>query len=1137
MAGANTAAPMCARGENAEFKTSCPLCKPQSSSTGTGNWKHGVNNTEMNQPGRVLFAPSPNWYGAHMSCLFSSENVTFVAYCGQRSIVVLAIDSLDSRGRHAFRVHQVLPGYNARTSCVACHVAGDEGELYLVTASQDKCVQTWVLRCPEGDRGEANQTGGESGGGRDAMQEKEGGDAVDGLREETLVVGCGGDEPARQPFFSRHRVMSKRPAEVKAAVSDCSGSVLLGDVKGNVFQWRLGEHGSRIQRVASSIGRGVVTMACLEGVRGIVVVGCADGIVRFVRYAATQDSCDEGLGEVLAEIGSEGATIDGIGIHGLACAKTSGDVHWVASGLSGGRVRVDEVILADGDGGVGGADNGGLTAKVRRRVVELDMLRLATCMNRSGKKSSKEKHGTRFWGSLAWGRVGTRLCLLTEGFGGGMLAWWGLEDIVTEDGLPRHQTLPESHSRAIFRICTGSMDSGALMVTSIGLDRMCSVWRLMPMADVRKELPAKLVSRLVGLGAHPLSLAIHHDMGSGSTDGKVLVACGCGDSTIRLVSCVPGLALDAQDVTTSQIWREIPAPVVALSWGSNQGDAEGQARRSKTPVLAFGCEDGTVGLVDVKQKRIRLGISRHPSPVCLLSWIGDGGSGGNGSNGNQMVQSWCTNGVSMAWPVDLIEEDAAVATGTLTNVNSRDMEPLWTTRITSDESRKITCLAPVASLAAWSEPSQAPAVVVGFSRGALEVHGCCEASTADCVVLARYEMADALSSGAQMVSNTDDGDVVVLTDTGSILVFGVAGGGPRLLCGVADTADAASAIPTCMNAASYMNNGVATLYIAIGFDSGTVRVLVIRDGVIDAKAGGTLEGHAGPVLSMAHRERWLFTSSQDQTVRLWEWTSPSAWSSMAVAGNSESKSMKPNNIISGDSQEGPVSTSASDSKPLGYHNKSSKKDSGAAATLSTLLPGLTMATTNPADPRSEFRNITAFIASTAASIAEKATLQHKKDERQSKALSQRAAALHLWQGNVGKALEVLVENDALTSDFVAFAAGAGRDAWIATSRVYADFLERKGEVHLAALYQLQAGDVVDACLTYERHKMHREAAALAQLWLPPDHPVGVRVVEQLATFLAKGGHESASEVVLSKKKTPTCSNPPPRMWDGTRPHA
>jgi hypothetical protein len=86
-------------------------------------------------------------------------------------------------------------------------------------------------------------------------------------------------------------------------------------------------------------------------------------------------------------------------------------------------------------------------------------------------------------------------------------------------------------------------------------------------------------------------------------------------------------------------------------------------------------------------------------------------------------------------------------------------------------------------------------------------------------------------------------------------------------------------------------------------------------------------------------------------------------------------------------------------------------------------------------------------------------------------------------------------------------AGAGRDAWIATSRLYADFLERKGEVHLAALYLLQVGDAVDACLTYERHKMHREAAALARRWLSPDHPVTVRAVEQLRTVLAKAGRD------------------------------
>ena len=1067
----------------------------------------------MSEPGGVLFAPSPNWYGAHMSCVFNRAGNSFVVYCGQRSIVVLALDGPD--GRPALRVHQVLPGYNARTSCVACHLAGDDGELYLVTASQDKCVQTWVLRCLGGDgtyvtaEGTAEGTADGTADGTEGRRDNAPGEAVDGLREGTAVAERGVCGPARRLFFSRHRLMSKRPSEVKAVVSDCDGTVLLGDTKGNVFQWRLGEQGSRMQRVASALGRGIVTAACLEGVRGIVVVGCADGSVRLVRYAAARELCAEGLGEVvLADIGSEGATRDRNEIHGLACARIADGVHWVASGLSGGRVRVHEVILGDGaDGACGGP-----TVEVRRRVVELDMLRLDASKNRSSKNSSSDKHGTRFWGSLAWGRVETRLCLLTEGFGGGVLVWWGLEDVIAEDGQPRHQSLPESHSRAVFRICTGAMDLNALMVTSIGLDRTCSVWRLSPTADVRKELPARLVSRLVGLGAHPLSLAIEPNVGSDGGGGKFVVACGCGDSTIRLASCVPGLPLGAQAMS-SQIWKDIPAGVVSLSWYSGQDGREGEAGSGGPRFLAFGCEDGTVGLVDVRRKRIRLGISRHPAPVCSLSWIVDDGGG------KQVVQSWCTSGVAMTWQPELLEDDASGTTGTITN-GSRDMEPIRTIRIMSDESKKLMCVTPLASSSPLGAFPHVPAVLLGFSRGALEARGCRDASAVDGVdvVLARYEIDDALSSGAQTVSTTDGGDVVVLTDTGRIFVFDVAGGGPRSVHAVADITDASLATATFMHAASYMDNGVATLYVATGFDSGIVRVLVIRDGTIVAGAGGTLVGHAGPVLFMAHRERWLFTSSQDQTVRLWDWTAPSARSNVTVAANSEGLDGTLNDGSAGKSRVDPVRMTAPESRAPSRETKSSKRDHGAAVTLPSLLPGLTMATAALADSSSsEFRDIAAFVSSTATSFAEKATLQHQKDERQSKALSQRAAALHLWQGNVGKALEVLVENDALTSDFVAFAAGAGRDAWIATSRVYADFLERKGEVHLAALYQLQAGDVVDACLTYERHKMPREAAALAQLWLPCDHPASVRLVEQLATFLAKGGHESASEAVLSKQ--------------------
>jgi len=430
----------------------------------------------------------------------------------------------------------------------------------------------------------------------------------------------------------------------------------------------------------------------------------------------------------------------------------------------------------------------------------------------------------------------------------------------------------------------------------------------------------------------------------------------------------------------------------------------------------------------------------------------------------------------------------------------RAMEPVATARIDLEGSRSITCVSTKSM-----EPASSSAVLVGYSSGAMEARG-----TRDMAVQTVYEVNDALSSGVRMASSTDAGAVVALTDTGSVCVFDGAGEPRCTWQAEAEAEDKAAATATCVHAASSIDDDEAEVtHVAVGYESGTVSVFAVSctAGRWTSSAVGRLRGHTGSIISMFHLGQCLVTSSQDQTVRVWDWTSPTAeYDEVIEVATAAAPTVKSTKTT-------PTPTSTPTPIPIPTPSKSTS-----ASSLTALLPGLTMASADPTAPESEFRDVGSFVTTSAASMAEKATSVRGKDERQSKALSQRAAALYLWHGDVGRALGVLVENDALTSDFVAFAAGAGRDAWIAAARVYADYLERKGEVHLAALYRVQAGDVVDATQTYERHKLHREAAALAELRLSPDHPLATRAMEQYGTYLARAGMEAESALVLAKAR-------------------
>lgn len=129
-------------------------------------------------------------------------------------------------------------------------------------------------------------------------------------------------------------------------------------------------------------------------------------------------------------------------------------------------------------------------------------------------------------------------------------------------------------------------------------------------------------------------------------------------------------------------------------------------------------------------------------------------------------------------------------------------------------------------------------------------------------------------------------------------------------------------------------------------------------------------------------------------------------------------------------------------------------------------------------------------------------------------IAHRAAIIALWSGDVGQALHILLENDALTADFVSCAAALGRGPWEAAVRAYAEQLEARGEVNLAAMHLLSIDDVHEACKAYERAGMIVEAANLAALRLPHGDSVSKRLRSIYATKLKNDGRISEAAVEL-----------------------
>ena len=962
--------------------------------------------------------PSANWYGSSLSALHSEE----LAYCAQNAIVVLHL------GSHEFI--EILSGHSSRTTCVV--ILEKEGSVFVVSASQDRCVHVWK-RLPT------------------------------------------------ESLYSKHRVMSKRPAEIRSISSDCHGNVVLGDKNGNVFLWDVAETGSKIQRLGQSLKTGITSVACCTSMNvynTVIAVGCMDGSVYLMEY--------EGREPILcAKMDTE--------IHSLAWCEYGGNDHCLlALSSKSGSICVLRVGLRTEDQGSG------------VKGMEHEILGCFENNDGGGKGVRQEVSSNRYWGGLDWVSIGTLTYLLSSSHGGKIFAW-NAERIVELDGVPSPSfKLPENHTRAVFSV-KSEIHRSSLYITSIGLDRICSVWTVqLPTSGQMFEWKgAKLSRKFLGLGAHPTSISVSY------IDTQVNIAIGCGDGTIRITSCNLSGGILKDDTL---LWKDIPSPVTIVSWHPDEES-----------VLCFGCTDGTVGMVNLSDKKIHLGTMRHEMPVAALAWVSDT------NESMRHLQSWCTSGVVLVWPQigSVIEKKKSIK-------GPRDMEPDHS--ITRDSQEKIVCLA-----TSFAEHLDRLALV--YANGCVQI---CQGNNTDILWSGCLENPE--ESRALMVTSTTDEHVIILSDSG-VLESYIKCDESVLFCTAKGsiTESFPNATPTCINAhASHGSDGKAYCLVVVGFDSGMIAIYMYQY-QIDAsscttgmKKVGVLKGHSAPVLQC----QWgcgqqdsivLFTSSQDQSIRLWNIELKDYIS--ALLCSEDDVSLQETTLDKVSSHEVSI--------------KSRGKHKDGSTSLATILPAARAITEeNLLDVKNRLDSVYAqgekglgsyiddvkkitreydididvpISAVTSESYIDTCSKNLEESAKQSKSdqlshrrtLAHRAAALQLWEGNIGGALQILLANDALTADFVCFAAGAGRDAWIATARAYADQLERKGDVHLAALHLTQIGDIVDACTMYERHKMLREAATLASCRLPSNHSVARRCIESYAKQLSRTGNPVKGSLVLA----------------------
>eukprot|EP00889_Picochlorum_renovo_P007730 jgi/Picre1/34760/NNA_002226.t1 len=273
--------------------------------------------------------------------------------------------------------------------------------------------------------------------------------------------------------------------------------------------------------------------------------------------------------------------------------------------------------------------------------------------------------------------------------------------------------------------------------------------------------------------------------------------------------------------------------------------------------------------------------------------------------------------------------------------------------------------------------------------------------------------------------------------------------------------------------------------VAIGFESGIIGLYCSRSAHQDGQAlcfVDKFKGHSAPVLQCQwiHSQKeddqivTFVTTSQDQSVRVWRVDTEKCLVDDVASAQS--------------SPESDIENAAAAAAAAEFNKSKSKaKLKDTSTSLTTLLPplnrdseqkmtegmrGILETFLHPDNDHSSdvvesLRNhvfeeqsgdiisdlplsatgIDAYVSKCATALVDSGKTLTGDQLAQRRAIF-RAAALKLWQGDVGDCVKLLIETDCLTSDFVSFAAAAGRDAWVLVVRAYVEQLEKKGDIHL-----------------------------------------------------------------------------------------
>ncbi|CAI5733825.1 unnamed protein product [Hyaloperonospora brassicae] len=962
-----------------------------------------------------------------------------------------------------------------------------------------------------------------------------------------LRLVCGGEEGSVQIWDVASLTMieqhQKHKAEVMAVAASATldaNVVVAGDRRGQISVWE--RELGRVSMFMPISGDAVHSMAMSPHDKSLVAVGYRSGrlclvdvVKRIVCHHLSghdqEVQCVAWKSTAGSRHGIEQEEEDAGGVHSSSEREV-----WLASSSRDKTIKVWKVSSS-------GAEEPACE----------QVLRLPT-----GKQGMSFTQTKQLWLPIAWSlscpeKSAVKHKLWSGSFDGSLFCWeWNAFDTNTQRRTGNSRCAPckpvvvkGGHSRMLFSIAmvapreTASGENRTTFMATVSLDRELRLWK--ENVCLGSTTAATCIEKMTGLGGHAYSVSYNAATG--------LIAAGVGDQTIRLWDIGTETAPLSGSYTCDLLWKGLQSKVTCVQWHPFQHS-----------LLAYGMDDGRIGIYDVQTKTYSYFRTKHDKEVQQLQWVVQKPKNGGTCNDGENAFLTSIRQLKAAQVAGQSLEKALTVQESQSNkvLNGDDLKVmLWSCDArgallesdADDVGQKSHEIALSSTTFDWDE--QFRLVAIGQADGVVEVVDWNQSAIGSGVARRRFhehlESVTCLawgkgSDGGLLASGDQEGKLFIYSchkssvsreNAGAIVNSDELMHEASLFGTLTGHSNKIISIRWCANEAQSS--------LASSSADGTVQVW----NPVSLQRRAWFNHHVGRVLSIDWVSPYaLVTGGEDQTLRVWDYRDqpqealsklrkhgkvkqPREVEALLSAPSADDAVVETHQVRTADRKQSHQSCFTDKCNSQRETNVASRKTtSGVFHSEKKLTPTeiasacCSIAGVKQADASRDVMDsadadkaATTFLAHT-----NRASLRSFFDSETSRFREEgeweSLANTLLLQGKVIEALRVVAKANALTPTWLSYAPAAGMDVWREMVTVYAHQLGAQGDHKAAAFHLLSIAKVRSAVACLVSGEAYKEALALIRSKLGPGDPLLHDTLWKYADFLIKRGHREEAALAL-----------------------